>query len=173
MAFTHESEKTLFIFSVVDTFVFVYKWQKVFGKDNLSLKDFIVSKNGSVNRLIEIKVGCKISKLTPIKICMQNESFFIFFLLLTIIKIHLVNSQIFMWCGLVTMNERFNIIGQKKFLKEEKSHPKCFHVTLQCWKNVVDCRFLVIATERRNEGILLFWGEVSFFSKTNEDFIGT
>ena len=77
MAFTHESEKTLFIFSVVDTFVFVYKWQKVFGKDNLSLKDFIVSKNGSVNRLIEIKVGCKISKLTPIKICMQNESFFI------------------------------------------------------------------------------------------------
>ena len=60
------------------------------------------------------------------------------------------------------MNERFNIIGQKKFLKEEKSRPKCFYVTLQCW-NVVNCGFLVIPTEQRNEEILFFGGEKYLF----------
>ena len=35
----------------------------------------------------------------------------IFFLLLTITKTHAVDSQTFLWCGWLTMNERFDIIG--------------------------------------------------------------
>ena len=44
---------------------------------------------------------------------MQNKwflIFFMFFLLLTIIKIYVVNSKAFSRCGRLTMNERFNMI---------------------------------------------------------------
>ena len=146
---THVGQKKCSVFfSVVYTFVFVYKRQIVFGKDNLPLKDFIVSKNCPMSRVIEITVGFKVIKLTPIKVSMPRETLFTFFLLLTIIKIHTVNSQTFSWCGLLSINERFNMIGlnyQKKFLKEEKLRPIFFSCHFTFLKNVVDSLWYLLS----------------------------
>ena len=56
-------------FSVVDTSsVFVFNRKLTFTKDDLTLNEFLISKNVSVNAIVEIKVGSNMNSLSSVEL---------------------------------------------------------------------------------------------------------
>ena len=64
----------LVTFSVVDTSsVFVFDRKLTFTKDDLTLTEFFISKNVSVNTIVEIKVGSSMNSLFSVELsCINN-----------------------------------------------------------------------------------------------------
>ena len=64
----------LVTFPVVDTSsVFVFNRKLTFAKDNLILNEFLISKNVSVNTIMEIKVGSSMNSLCSVKLsCIKD-----------------------------------------------------------------------------------------------------
>ena len=61
-------------FFVVDTpSVFVFNRKLTFVKDDLTLNEFLISKNVSVNTIIEIKVGSSINSLCSVELSCIND----------------------------------------------------------------------------------------------------
>ena len=59
----------LVTFSVVDTSsVFVFNRKLTFAKDDLTLNEFFISKNVSVNTIVEIKVGSSMNSLCSVEL---------------------------------------------------------------------------------------------------------
>ena len=59
----------LVTFSVVDTSsVFVFNRKLTFTKDDLTLNEFLISKNVSVNAIVEIKVGSNMNSLSSVEL---------------------------------------------------------------------------------------------------------
>ena len=64
----------LVTFSVVDTSsVFVFNRKLTFAKHDLILNDFLISKNVSVNTIMEIKVGSSMNSLCSVELCCIND----------------------------------------------------------------------------------------------------
>ena len=64
----------LVAFSVVDTSsVFIFNRKLTFNKDDLTLSEFLVSKNVSVNTTVEIKVGSSMNSLCPVELSCIND----------------------------------------------------------------------------------------------------
>ena len=64
----------LVTFSVVDTSsVFVFNRKLTFAKDDLTLNDFFISKNVSVNTIVEIKVGSSLNSLCSVELSCIND----------------------------------------------------------------------------------------------------
>ena len=63
----------LVTFSVVDTSsVFVFNRKLTFAKDDLTLNEFFISKNVSVNTIVEIKVGSSMDSLCSVELSCIN-----------------------------------------------------------------------------------------------------
>ena len=64
----------LVTFSVVDTSgVFIFDRKLTFAKDDLTLNEFLISKNVSVNTIVEIKVGSSMNSLFSVELsCINN-----------------------------------------------------------------------------------------------------
>ena len=61
-------------FSVVDTSsVFVFNRKLNFAKDDLTLNEFLISKNVSVNTIVEIKVGSSMNSLCSVELSCIND----------------------------------------------------------------------------------------------------
>ena len=59
----------LVTFSVVDkSSVFVFNRKLTFAKDDLTLNEFFISKNVSVNTIVEIKVGSSMNSLCSVEL---------------------------------------------------------------------------------------------------------
>ena len=57
----------LVTFSVIDTSsVFMFNGKLTFTKDNLTLNEFLISKNVSVSTIVEIKVGSSMNSLSSV-----------------------------------------------------------------------------------------------------------
>ena len=64
----------LVTFSVVDTSsVFVFNRKLTFAKDDLTLNEFFISKNVSVNTIVEIKVGSSMNSLCSVELSCIND----------------------------------------------------------------------------------------------------
>ena len=64
----------LVTFSVVDTSsVFVFNRKLTFAKDDLTLNEFFISKNVSVNTIVEIKVGSSMNSLCFVELSCIND----------------------------------------------------------------------------------------------------
>ena len=64
----------LVTFSVVDTSsVFVFNRKLTFTKDDLTLTEFFISKNVSVNTIMEIKVGSSMNSLFSVELSCIND----------------------------------------------------------------------------------------------------
>ena len=64
----------LVTFSVVDTSsVFVFNRKLTFAKDDLTLNEFLISKNVSVNTIMEIKVGSSMNSLFFVELSCIND----------------------------------------------------------------------------------------------------
>ena len=64
----------LVTFSVVDTSsVFVFNRKLTFAKDDLTLNEFLISKNVSVNTIVEIKVGSSMNSLCSVELSCIND----------------------------------------------------------------------------------------------------
>ena len=64
----------LVTFSVVDTSsVFVFNRKLTFAKDDLTLNEFLISKNVSVNTIVEIKVGSSMNSLFSVELSCIND----------------------------------------------------------------------------------------------------
>ena len=64
----------LVTFSVVDTSsVFVFNRKLTFAKDDLTLNEFFISKNVSVNTIVEIKVGSSLNSLCSVELSCIND----------------------------------------------------------------------------------------------------
>ena len=64
----------LVTFSVVDTSsVFVFNRKLTFAKDDLTLNEFLISKNVSVNTIVEIKVGSSMNNLCSVELSCIND----------------------------------------------------------------------------------------------------
>ena len=64
----------LVTFSVVDTSsVFVFNRKSAFSKDDLTLNEFFISKNVSVNTIVEIKVGSSMNNLCSVELSCIND----------------------------------------------------------------------------------------------------
>ena len=64
----------LVTFSVVDTSsVFVFNRKLTFAKDDLTLNEFLISKNVSVNTIMEIKVGSSMNSLCSAELSRIND----------------------------------------------------------------------------------------------------
>ena len=64
----------LVTFSVVDmSSVFVFNRKLTFAKDDLTLNEFFISKNVSVNAIVEIKVGSSINSLFSVELSCVND----------------------------------------------------------------------------------------------------
>ena len=63
----------LVTFSVVDTSsVFVFNRKLTFAKDDLTLNEFLISKNVSVNTIVAIKVGGNMNSLCSVELSCIN-----------------------------------------------------------------------------------------------------
>ena len=61
-------------FSVADTSsVFVFNGKLTFAKDDLTLNEFFISKNVSVNTIVEIKVGSSMNSLCSVELSCIND----------------------------------------------------------------------------------------------------
>ena len=66
----------LVTFSVVDTSsVFVFNRKLTFAKDDLTLNEFLISKNVSVNTIMEIKFGSSINSLYSVELSCISDIF--------------------------------------------------------------------------------------------------
>ena len=64
----------LVTFSVVDTSsVFVFNRKLTFAKDDLTLNEFLISKNISINTIMEIKVGSSMNSLYSVELSCIND----------------------------------------------------------------------------------------------------
>ena len=64
----------LVTFCVVDpSSVFVFNIKLTFVKDDLTLNEFLISKNVSVNTIMEIKVGSSMNSLCSVELCCIND----------------------------------------------------------------------------------------------------
>ena len=64
----------LVTFFVVDTSsVFVFNRKLNFAKDDLALNEFLISKNVSVNTIMEIKVGSSMNSLCSVELSCVND----------------------------------------------------------------------------------------------------
>ena len=64
----------LVISSVIDTSsVFVFNRKLTFAKDDLTLNEFLISKNVSVNTIVEIKVGSSMNSLCSVELSCIND----------------------------------------------------------------------------------------------------
>ena len=64
----------LVTFFVVDTSsVFVFNRKLTFAKDDLTLNEFLISKNVSVNTIMEIKVGSSMNSLCSVELSCIND----------------------------------------------------------------------------------------------------
>ena len=64
----------LVTFSVADTsIVFVFNRKLTFAKDDLTLNEFLISKNVSVNTIVEIKVGSSMNSLCSVEVSCIND----------------------------------------------------------------------------------------------------
>ena len=64
----------LVTFSVVDTSgVFIFDRKLTFAKDDLTLNEFLISKNVSVNTIVEIKVGSSMNSLCSVELSCIND----------------------------------------------------------------------------------------------------
>ena len=64
----------LVTFSVVDTSsVFVFNRKLTFAKDDLTLNEFLISNNVSVNIIVEIKFGSSMNSLCPVELSCIND----------------------------------------------------------------------------------------------------
>ena len=64
----------LVTFSVVDTSsVFVFNRKLTFAKDDLTLNEFLISKNVSVNTIVEIKGGSNMNSLCSVELSCIND----------------------------------------------------------------------------------------------------
>ena len=89
----------LVTFFVVDTSsVFVFNRKLTFAKDDLTLNDFFISKNVSVNTIVEIKVGSSLNSLFSVELSCINDilisdfSSYICFFFLTSVIIVFISS---------------------------------------------------------------------------------
>ena len=63
----------LVTFSVIDTSsVFMFNRKLTFTKDNLTLNEFLISKNVSVSTIMEIKVGSSMNSLSSVELSCIN-----------------------------------------------------------------------------------------------------
>ena len=63
----------LVTFSVVDTSsVFVFNRKLTFAKDDLTLNEFLILKNVSINTIVEIKVGSSMNSLCSVELSCIN-----------------------------------------------------------------------------------------------------
>ena len=66
----------LVTFSVVDkSSVFAFNRKLTFAKDDLTLSEFLLSKNVSVNTIVEIKVGSSMNSLCSVELSYINDIF--------------------------------------------------------------------------------------------------
>ena len=64
----------LVTFSVIDTSsVFMFNGKLTFTKDNLTLNEFLISKNVSVSTIVEIKVGSSMNSLSSVELSCIND----------------------------------------------------------------------------------------------------
>ena len=64
----------LVTFSVVDiSSIFVFNRKLTFAKDDLTLNEFLISKNVSVNTFVEIKVGSSMNSLCSVELSCIND----------------------------------------------------------------------------------------------------
>ena len=109
----------LVTFSVVDTSsVYIFNRKLTFAKDDLTLNEFFISKNVSVNTIVEIKVGSSMNSLCsvelswsvisvslePVFFTIVGKNFF-FSICDQIINFHAAFWGRFLRCGQVTMNK--------------------------------------------------------------------
>ena len=91
----------LVTFSVVDTSsVFIFNWKLTFARDDLTLNEFLISNNVSVDTIVEI-VESSMNSLCSVELSCIND------VLISdqIINFHVAFWGRFLWCGWVTMNE--------------------------------------------------------------------
>ena len=61
-------------FSVVDmSSIFIFNRKLTFTKDDLTLNEFLISKNVSVNTFVEIKVGSSMNSLCSVELSCIND----------------------------------------------------------------------------------------------------
>ena len=64
----------LVTFSVVDTSsVFVFKRKLTLAKDDLTLNEFLISKNVSFNTIVEMKLGSSMNSLCSVELSCIND----------------------------------------------------------------------------------------------------
>ena len=64
----------LVTFSVDDTSsAFVFNRKLTFAKDDLTLNKFLISKNISINTIVEIKVGSSMNSLYSVELSCMND----------------------------------------------------------------------------------------------------
>ena len=91
----------LVTFSVVDTSsVFIFNWKLTFARDDLTLNEFLISNNVSVDTIVEI-VESSMNSLCSVELSCIND------VLISdqIINFHVAFWGRFLWFGWVTMNE--------------------------------------------------------------------
>ena len=118
----------LVTFSVVDTSsVFVFNRKLTFAKDDLTLNEFFISKNVSVNTIVEIKVGSSMNSLCSVELSCINDILISDFSLYKPCKIHVIVRYLFFLFDF--SNNCFHILSSSRLLFKKNHTHKLFGVT--------------------------------------------
>ena len=117
----------LVTFSVVDTSsVFVFNRKLTFAKDDLTLNDFFISKNVSVNTIVEIKVGSSLNSLFSVELSCINDILISDFSSHKPCIIHVVR---YLFLFFDFSNNCFHILSSSRLLFKKNHTHKLFGVT--------------------------------------------
>ena len=118
----------LVTFSVVDTSsVFVFNRKLTFAKDDLTLNEFLISKNVSVNTIVEIKVGSSMNSLFSVELSCINDILISDFSSYKPCVTHVIVRYLFFLFDF--SNNCFHILSSSRLLFKKNNTHKLFGVT--------------------------------------------
>ena len=116
----------LVTFSVADmSSVFVFNRKLTFMKDDLTLNEFFISNNVSVNTIVEIKVGSSLNSLCSVELSCINDILISDFSSYKPCIIHVAVRNLFFSFWLLLSNNCFHILSSS-WLLFKKNHPHKF-----------------------------------------------
>ena len=118
----------LVTFSVVDTSsAFIFNRKLTFAKDDLTLNEFFISKNGSVNTIVEIKVESSMNSLFFVELYCINDIVLSDFSSYKSCIIHVIVRYLFFLFDF--SNNCFHILSSSQLLFKKNYTHKLFGVT--------------------------------------------
>ena len=118
----------LVTFSVADTSsIFAFNRKLAFAKDDLTLNEFFISNNVSVNAIVKIKVGSSMSSLCFVELSCINDIFISYFSSYKPCVTHVIVRYLFFLFDF--SNNCFHILSSSRLLFKKNHTHKLFSVT--------------------------------------------